>query len=157
MRTLILIVVMGISLTLHAEPIKPKVDSTTTRMSSSDSLRIDLLRQEIRLLQQYNDRITTSYEWSLGFVALFLVSFLGLTAYLTVRRYDQDKDHLENLLKTGRDADRIELEKQLAAPRTSCTPRGWGGSRATGGHGGGEIQTPARGGARGRHGHGCPQ
>lgn len=75
-----------------------------------------LLRQEIALLKSHNAELRSIVIWSLTFVGAFLISFLALVGYLTVRRYDQEKESLRALL---------EGELRAATAVTDSTMTAW--------------------------------
>lgn len=119
-RPLVAAFIMGVLVTSlaaaqqeEAEPSRsPAVEAEEAPPSAP--VGIDLLEQRNTLLEAHNKALMQVLYWSLAFAAVFLLTFLGLVGYLTVRRYDQDKESLRSLIESGLSASEAHLDGKLA-------------------------------------------
>jgi len=87
--------------------------------NSYDSLKIiskteiEMLKQRNQDLLDFQEKLSATIYWSLGFSATFLILFLGINIYFLRNRYNEDKErflkHIEDTLsvKAG------ELDKKI--------------------------------------------
>lgn len=69
--------------------------------ADNSNTEIIKLKAQIQQIVDYNDDFLSTIIWSLSFSSTFLLVFLGLIGYFTNRRYEQDKESLENKLYTA--------------------------------------------------------
>lgn len=72
------------------------LNSDSTSTSEYYKLQIELLKEKNNDLLNYQNNLTETLHWALGFGATFLILFLGINIYFLKTRYNEDK---ENILK----------------------------------------------------------
>lgn len=101
---------VGISIFSNTESIKLFESSTdklyeekNSNISKELELKIEVLTESVKVYKESFDRITASYNWSIGIIITMIVAFLGVTGYNYHRNY---KKELSEIL------DQIQLENQ---------------------------------------------
>ena len=78
-----------------------------------------LLRERNALLEKHNSELLQVVLWSIGFAAVFLVALFGLIGFFNERRYQRDRNALEQAL----DARIAKASADLEAKQTEWTDR----------------------------------
>jgi hypothetical protein len=79
----------------------------------------ELLAQQVALLERHNSELRSIVIWSLSFAATFLIGFLVLVGFLTVRRYEQDKASLHGELQAELKIATSEMKAELQSDRAT--------------------------------------
>lgn len=98
-----------------------KNSETTISLIKEKNIRLE---EQNKILISSSSELRTSYYWSLGFAATFLLLFLGVNIYFFRNRYNEDKEYLlnhidlklnEGAIQTREEITNqfIELEKKL--------------------------------------------
>lgn len=102
---IILSVIMSLPKSVLAQNDIKKSQISTTPISPSNELdRIEILEEKLEIISEYNDRLMSTLQWSLGtMITVFLVIF-GLNWFINYRQYRTDienfKDSVINSLST---------------------------------------------------------
>lgn len=80
----------------------PNVPVTSGQPSEATALgrevELEILRERNRLLEEHNNQLLQVTLWAIGFAAVFLLAVLGLIGFFTERRYQRDRNSLEQAL-----------------------------------------------------------
>ena len=78
-------------------------EEKNSNISKDLELKIEVLTESVKIYKESFDRITASYNWSIGIIITMIVAFLGVTGYNYHRNYKKELSEILN---------QIQLENQ---------------------------------------------
>jgi len=95
-------------------PSTPSPETSALANPPNLTEQITLLEAQNRLLKEHYQSLMSVIQWALSFAAIFLLAILGLIGYFSYRRYENDKETLQNMIKN----ETLRLRADLSAGRT---------------------------------------